>query len=257
VPEPLELVRLALIRGILAQSDRVSRDISFHANAGHYNQLWDMPTDGPIVNDDYIDEKMGIRKTEVKLAGGEPVTPRTGHFTSAVRAPTRRPVLARKLADILGLTAWRDQRQLLAAVAEGAAAFTAATVDEEGVVDVVPEVGFWESLRQRVDVRLAERKHNVRHRASNRFGKRVVIVKKLVATLKFETHGFDNSINDQKALMIAAKGVVERAVKEGSLGIRPEESNWYKVACVALYRARDEDDELLEKLGGFMAVPRK
>jgi hypothetical protein len=29
------------------------------------------------------------------------------------------------------------------------------------------------------------------------------------------------------------------------------------VACVALYRARDEDDELLEKLGGFMAVPRK
>jgi hypothetical protein len=57
--------------------------------------------------------------------------------------------------------------------------------------------------------------------------------------------------------MIAAKGVVERAVKEGSLGIRPEESNWYKVACVALYRSRDEDDELLEKLGGFMAVPRK
>jgi hypothetical protein len=73
---------------------------------------------------------MGITKTEIKLASGEPVAPRTGHFTSAVRAPTRRPVLSRKLVDILGLTAWRDQRQLLAAVAEGAAAFTAATVDE-------------------------------------------------------------------------------------------------------------------------------
>lgn len=194
-----------------------------------------------FVNDRYLDDAisdMGMSSAATSDS--------TSTFISRAAKPAR--VVGPSAVDLLGVERWRNRRQVARNAAISAAAFASVAEDGESDVPVPPVVGFWEALRQKVDSKLATRAHNVRHRASNRFARRVRVVKQLVATLKFETHGFENTPNDRKALLIAAKGVVERAIKAGELGIATAEANWYKMACVALYYHRSEDDELFESL---------
>lgn len=168
--------------------------------------------------------------------------------TTSFKQATRPPIIGGPaLTKLLGVDAWRSKREVRRHAAIAAAAFGGVAEDDEGDIQLTATVGYWESLRQRIDSYLATRPHNVRHRASNRFAKRVKQTKILVSQLKFETHGFDSTPNDRKALQIAAKGVVERAVKSGGQ-INEIEANWYKKAVVALYYYQGEDDEFFDAL---------
>jgi len=132
-------------------------------------------------------------------------------------------------------------------VAKGQAMYRGIAEDEQDDVEVVPVASISENLRQRMDNLLPKTSHASKHRAYLRWKSRARQVKKLVSIVKFETHGFDTSVNDRKALSIAAKRVIDE--HGDGLGIANAQKAWYKRAVCAMYYHEEEDDSFLDEMG--------
>jgi hypothetical protein len=177
-------------------------------------------------------------------------------FSTGVFTPT--------IFDMLGWTAWRDQRQgtVMKAIALSQIG-GCDTMGEEPVV-VKPVVTFWEWVRQLVDKRLGQRKHNVRHRTMNRWSKRAPVVKTLVEQVKFKAAGtFTQSDADKRCLSLVVRQVLEDVMKMGGVDvwvcvdgdmvskkvlISDCEASWYRRAVEATYYVEDIDDVFFRSL---------
>jgi hypothetical protein len=153
----------------------------------------------------------------------------------------------RGIFQTLGLDRWVAKRQVKSNAAVGAALYTGHDHSGGDHIKVEPTLPLGEMVRQYVADKVGDKKHNIRHRAANRFYNRLGKVKELVATLKYKTSGFENTENDRRALDIVARGVVDQAVKAG-MEIKDCDMGWYKKAIVALYFVNDEDDEFFSEL---------
>jgi hypothetical protein len=159
------------------------------------------------------------------------------------------------IADVVGLTKFRNTRQEKANVAIALASYRGVdTIDEEHI-DMKPRVSAFESVLQSVDKRLGEKTHNTRHRTANRFHKRVTVIKLLVDLVKFKAPAkFTSSAADLRCLNLVVRQVIDDAVKDGVeysdrvLTVRKQERAYYLKAVGAAYFIKDEDDEFWSSL---------
>lgn len=164
-------------------------------------------------------------------------------------------VNSKTLADIIGLTKFRDNRQHHANVAIARASYIGIdTVDEDDIV-VPPTVGLVESVLQRVDRNLGKKKHCTKHRTANRWAKRGAVVKCLVDIVKFKAPAvFTTSRADIACLRLVVRNVIDEAVKDGVefrgkvMTVRYAERNYYLKAVVSAYFIAEEDDEFWNAL---------
>jgi len=164
-------------------------------------------------------------------------------------------VTSKPLADIIGLSKFRDDRQHHANVAIARASYIGIdTVDEDDIV-VPPTVGLVESVLQRVDRSLGKKKHCTKHRTANRWAKRGAVVKCLVDIVKFKAPAvFTTSRADIACLRLVVRNVIDEAVKDGvefrgkTMTVRYAERNYYLKAVVSAYFIAEEDDEFWNAL---------
>jgi hypothetical protein len=169
--------------------------------------------------------------------------------------PYQDMVTSKTLADIIGLTKFRDIRQERANVAIARAKYIGIdTVDEDDIV-VQPTVGLVESVLQQIDKKLGKKKHCTKHRTANRWAKRAVVVKCLVDTVKFKAPAvFTASRADLACLRLVVRQVIDEAVKDGveyrgnAMNVRKEERNYYLNAVVSAYFIADEDSAFWDAL---------
>jgi hypothetical protein len=159
-------------------------------------------------------------------------------------------------ADLIGWDKFRGERQLEKAAAFSVAHYRSIDPIDGDDVDVRAKVGFVESLKQGVN-KLGGRveKHNTKHRASNRFHRRVIVVKTLVNGVKFEAPGtFTASEADRRALHLIVRRVVRDALEKGvelpggKVTIRDQEKAWYLEAVRTAYYIQEEDDVFWARL---------
>lgn len=164
-------------------------------------------------------------------------------------------VACKALADIIGLTKFRDDRQERANVAIARAKYIGIdTVDEDDIV-VQPTVGLVESVLQQVDKKFGKKKHCTKHRTANRWAKRAVVVKCLVDTVKFKAPAeFTSSRADLACLRLVVRQVIDEAVKDGVeyrgsvMNVRKEERNYYLKAVASAYFIAEEDSAFWDAL---------
>jgi hypothetical protein len=153
----------------------------------------------------------------------------------------RKSVGSKLWARVFSWGSWRKESQLQANASTAVAMFRGIDVHDEDDIEVCPKFGVFGSLRQAVNDRLSEAKHNVRHRAARKFRERARLLKKMSVDLKFQSHGFDKTEADMRSLAIAAKGVVDRYVDDKT--IHKSLAYWYKQGLVACFHMKDEDDQ--------------
>lgn len=164
-------------------------------------------------------------------------------------------VACRTLADIIGLTKFRDDRQERANVAIARATYIGIdTVDEDDIF-VQPTVGLAESVLQQIDKKFGKKKHCTKHRTANRWAKRAVVVKCLVDTVKFKAPAeFTSSRADLACLRLVVRQVIDEAVKDGVeyrgsvMNVRKEERNYYLKAVASAYFIAEEDSTFWDAL---------
>jgi len=169
--------------------------------------------------------------------GGEVVLPVT---------KARKSIGSKLWSRLFSFGSWRKETQLQANAAVAVATLRGIDVDGDDDIELSPKYGFIGTMRQAVNDKLSESKHNVRHRAARRFRERVRVLKTLSAELKFQSHGFDKTEADMRSLAIAAKGVVDKAIDDKT--IHRSYANWYKRGLVACYHIQDEDDEFFARM---------
>jgi hypothetical protein len=164
-------------------------------------------------------------------------------------------VSSKTMADIVGLTKFRDSRQHHANVAIARANYIGIDTVDDDDIEIIPTVGLIESVLQQVDKRLGKKKHCTKHRTANRWAKRAAVVKCLVDIVKFKTPAvFTASRADLACLRLVVRNVIDEAVKDGvefrgkTLNVRYAERNYYLKAVVSAYFIAEEDDAFWDAL---------
>jgi hypothetical protein len=160
------------------------------------------------------------------------------------------------LADVCGLSKFQKERQLRESTAWAVADYRAYDPIDGEHVDVEAKVGFVESLKQGINRFLPKpKKHSSRHRCSNRYYRRVAVVKALVNKVRFDAPGiFSGSEADKRALHIIVRRVIKEALDEGvelpntTATISGREAAWYLKAVCTSYYIMEEDDEWWDRL---------
>jgi hypothetical protein len=166
------------------------------------------------------------------------------------------PLRTTTFKDIVGWTSFKRERQLNASASHAVAAYRSFDPIDGEHIPVEARVNFVESIKQGVNKLIARpRRHNVRHRAANRYYRRVAIVKALVDKVRFESPGiFSGSEADRRALHIIVRRVIKEALDSGvelpnTKARFPErECAWYLKAVCTSYYIREEDDEWWDRL---------
>jgi len=229
-----------------------SRQVSFNRNGS--NQVWENVWDP-------MEEEAG--PCEHRFAGvvSDPKPSPVPSSGWAAKMEGRSPACVDTLgtttfADVVGWNKFRGERQLEKAAAFSVAHYRSIDPIDGDDVDVRAKVGFGESLKQGIS-KLGGRikKHNAKHRASNRFHRRVIVVKSLVNAVKFEAPGiFTASEADKRALHLIVRRVVKDALEKGvelpggMVTIRNQEKAWYLDAVRTSYYIHEEDDEFWARL---------
>jgi len=160
------------------------------------------------------------------------------------------------IADLVGITAFRNERQVREAAACGVAAYRAFDHIDGDNVDVEVKVSVAESLKQQANKLFGKpRKHSARHRCANRYYRRVAVVKALVDQVKFAAPCvFSGSDADKRALFLIVRRVVQVArddgipLPNGQVHITDREKAWYLKAVCTSYYIQEEDDVFWERL---------
>jgi len=166
------------------------------------------------------------------------------------------PLGTTSLADLVGITAFRNERQVREAAACGVAAYRAFDHIDGNNVDVEVKVSVAESLKQQANKLFGKpKKHSARHRCANRFYRRVAVVKALVDQVKFAAPCiFTGSDADKRALFLIVRRVVKEArddgvpLPNGKVHITDREKAWYLKAVCTSYYIQEEDDVFWERL---------
>jgi len=160
------------------------------------------------------------------------------------------------IGDVVGWNGFREERQLNKAVAFSLSTYRSIDPIDGDDVDVRAKVGVLESLKQGVN-KLGGRveKQNAKHRAANKFFRRVAVVKTLVNEVKFESPcEFKSTEADRRALQLIVRRVVRDALEKGvelpagKVTIRNQEKAWYLKAVSTSYYIQEEDDLFWAKL---------
>jgi hypothetical protein len=166
------------------------------------------------------------------------------------------PLGTTSLADLVGITAFRNERQVREAAACGVAAYRAFDHIDGNNVDVEVKVSVAESLKQQANKLFGKpKKHSARHRCANRYYRRVAVVKALVDQVKFAAPCiFTGSDADKRALFLIVRRVVKEArddgvpLPNGKVHITDREKAWYLKAVCTSYYIQEEDDVFWERL---------
>jgi hypothetical protein len=166
------------------------------------------------------------------------------------------PLGTTSFADLVGITAFRNERQVREAAACGVAAYRAFDHIDGNNVDVEVKVSVAESLKQQANKLFGKpKKHSARHRCANRYYRRVAVVKALVDQVKFAAPCiFTGSDADKRALFLIVRRVVKEArddgvpLPNGKVHITDREKAWYLKAVCTSYYIQEEDDVFWERL---------
>jgi len=215
-----------------------------------------------VVGDDAV---LGLPVAEMPVVqeGGDPMDVDEAAAEEAVapeegpwQPDTTQPLRTTTFKDIVGWTSFKRERQLNASASHAVAAYRSFDPIDGEHIPVEARVNFVESIKQGVNKLVARpRRHNVRHRAANRYYRRVAIVKALVDKVRFESPGvFSGSDADKRSLHIIVRRVIKEALDSGvelpnTKAKFPErECAWYLKAVITSYYIREEDDEWWDRL---------
>jgi len=144
--------------------------------------------------------------------------------------------------------AWRDRLEDNERAAEGLAQFISVGTNGERDVPHVSGQGFLTRLLNRV----AGRSHKSYHRASNKFHKRIVVLRELREEMIFTGvgHKRERTTLNLAAAEELARKVTSRAIEDGR--IDGADSRWYKQGLVESFFIKDDDDAFW---AGLAAAP--
>lgn len=219
------------------------------------DQVWEKVWD-PMEEDS---EPQGLNKFNGAVSDPKPEPVRSAGWARKMegRAPACDDTLGTTtFGDLVGWNGFRGERQIEKSVAFGLARYRSIDPMDGDDVDVRAKVGVVESLKQGVN-KLGGRieKQNAKHRAANRFHRRVAVVKTLVNEVKFESPcEFTSTPADKRALHLIVRRVVRDALEkgvelaDGKVTIRNQEKAWYLAAVSTSYYIHEEDDEWFARL---------
>nr|WRQ65199.1 hypothetical protein [Tolivirales sp.] len=143
---------------------------------------------------------------------------------------------------------WKDQMEDEERAAEAVAQFLSVGTNDEADVAFMSGQGFWTRLLNRWYIR-----HKSYHRASNKFCKRLRILRQLREEMIFTGvgHKRERSALNLAAAEELAKKVVTKAIDDKV--IPPRDARWFKNGLVETYFVKDDDDTFW---AGLAAAPQ-
>ncbi len=188
-----------------------------------------------------------VNEVEAPPPAGPPVPPGTAPLNGGGGAPQQVSVFKRGPL-FNGRCAWRDQMEDDERAAEGVAQFLSVGTNGEADVTFMSGQDFWTRLLNRFYVR-----HKSYHRASNKFCKRLRLLRELREEMIFTGvgHKRERTPLNLAAAEELAKKIVTKAVDAGTIPSR--DSRWFKNGLVETYFVRDDDDTFW---AGLAAAPR-
>jgi len=182
-------------------------------------------------------------------AGGDGV--KVGDTAGAGRLPN--VTMGRRFADFVGITKFRNDCQDIRNAKGATAAYQGLDPIDDDNVTVVPKLSIMEACKQAVDTRMGGRNHNTRHRAANRFNKRIKMVKILVEKVAYSSPSeFTKSAADKRCLNLVVRQVIDDAFKAktdlGGVTLHERELNWVRRAVNVAYFIKDGDSKFFDGL---------